>query len=253
MTTLGKALSILNLFNERRPVWSADDVITRLGFTQPTGYRYLRELCAQGYLIRLTDGYSLGPKIIELDYYIRGADPVFRGAQAIMRDLVGRTGFEVLLMSIFGEQIVTTHQEAGRETLTISFGRGHPMPLFRGAGSKAIVAFLPKAQRRRIFANNAQDANAAGFGATYDAFEANLQPIRRAHFALSLGELNEGNVGMAAPIFQTSRTSCGSLTLVLSRQSYEAADKDTLAREIKRAARRISTEVMQHKDADVET
>jgi DNA-binding IclR family transcriptional regulator len=245
MPTISKALSILDLFDERHPIWTADEVMARLQVSQPTSYRYLRELCAYGYLVRLPMGYVLGPKIVELDYHIRQSDPVLRGAQMIMRDLANRTGFEVLLMSTFGDQIVTTHHEAGSETLTISFGRGHPMPLFRGAGSKAIVAFLPKAQRRRIYTRNAEEAKLANFGATYEEFEAKLQSVRRARFALSVGELNEGNVGIAAPIFQTSRTACGSLTVVASARAYETVDRDALIEAIRQAAKRISTDVMQ--------
>ena len=245
LSSLSKALTILNLFNEDHPLWSADAVIRQLGFSQPTGYPYMRELCAQGYLIRLTDGYVLGPKIIELDYHIRKADPIFQGAQAIMRDLAAQTGFDVLLLSIFGDQIVTTHHEAGRETLTISFGRGHPMPLLRGAGSRAIVAFLSKAHRRRIYSRNADEAREAGLGATYEAYEANIRKVRTDHFAVSLAELNEGNVGLASPIFQNGRIACGSLTFVLTTPSYEAADHDALIRTIKQAAKRISVDVMQ--------
>jgi DNA-binding IclR family transcriptional regulator len=224
--------------------------MTHLQVSQPTSYRYLRELCAQGYLVRLPAGYVLGPKIVELDYHIRRADPVLRGAQRIMRDLAARSGFEVLLMSIFGDQIVTTHQESGSETLTISYGRGHPMPHFRGAGSKAIIAFLPKAQRRRIYARNVEEAKRAGLGATFEEFEVSLREIRKVRFALSFGELNEGNVGVAVPIFQTSRTSCGSLTLVLSDTAYKTTDQDALTLLVKEAATRISVDVMQQPESE---
>jgi DNA-binding IclR family transcriptional regulator len=249
MPSISKALSILGLFNEHQPTWTAEEVMAHLQVSQPTGYRYLRQLCEQGYLVRLSVGYVLGPKIVELDYCIRLTDPILRGARTIMRDLALQTGFEVLLMSTFGDQIVTTHQESGSETLTIGFGRGHPMPLFRGAGSKAIVAFLPKAQRRRIFTNNAEEAAQAGFGTSFEAFETRLQEIRSARIAFSFGELNAGNVGIAAPIFQTSRTSCGSLTAVLSEKTFKTVDRDALARMIADAAKRISIDVMQQLDA----
>lgn len=250
MPSISKALSILDLFNEQQSIWAADEVLARLHFSQPTGYRYLRQLCAQGYLVRLPVGYVLGPKIVELDYYIRLSDPILRGARMIMRDLASRTGLELLLMSIFGDQIVTTHQEVGSETLTISFGRGHPMPLFRGAGSKAIVAFLPKAQRRRIFMKNAKEAELVGFGTTFQDFELKLREIRKARYAVSLGELNVGNVGIAAPIFRASRTSCGSLTAVLSAETFEKADRETLVRAIAEAAKRISVDVIQKSDTN---
>jgi DNA-binding IclR family transcriptional regulator len=248
MASISNALSILDLFNEQRPIWTAEEVIARLHFSQPTGYRYLRQLCAYGYLVRLPSGYVLGPKIVELDYHIRLSDPILRGARAIMRELASRTGFEVLLMSTFGDHIVTTHQEEGTETLTISFGRGHPMPLFRGAGSKAIVAFLPKAQQRRLYERNAEEADRAGLGSSFAEFEANMRTVRKARFAVSFGELNEGNVGIAAPIFQTSRTSYGSLTVVLSAAAFQTIDRDALVRAMKEAARRISIEVMQKAD-----
>jgi DNA-binding IclR family transcriptional regulator len=249
MPSISNALSILDLYNAQQPLWTAEEVIARLNFSQPTGYRYLRQLCAHGYLVRLPAGYVLGPKIVELDYHIRLSDPILRGARTIMRNLASQTGFDVLLMSTFGDQIITTHQEEGSETLEISFGRGSPMPLFRGAGSKAIVAFLPKAQQRRLHARNVEEASNAGLGRSFEEFEASMRAIRKARIAFSFGELNEGNVGIAAPIFQTSRMSCGSLTVVLSSRAYAGTDRDALVRAIKEAANRISVEVMQQSDA----
>ena len=68
MSSLARMLSILDLFGARAPVLSAEEIIARRNYSRPTGYRYVRELVAAGLLVRAPGGYSLGPRIIELDW-----------------------------------------------------------------------------------------------------------------------------------------------------------------------------------------
>ena len=95
MSSLGSSLSILGLFGPDRPTLSAESITESLGFTRPTGYRYLRELVASGLLVRLAPGtYALGPRIIELDWQIRQSDPLLRAGLSVIQDLSADTRSE---------------------------------------------------------------------------------------------------------------------------------------------------------------
>ena len=90
-------LSVLDLFTSEQPVWTAEEMIAKLGYSRPTGYRYVRELCAAGLLARNASKYFLGPRVIELDYQIRQADPLTTSGQEVMKELAGRTGWSATL------------------------------------------------------------------------------------------------------------------------------------------------------------
>jgi DNA-binding IclR family transcriptional regulator len=231
MSSLARMLSILDHFGPDSPVLTAEEIIGKLKYSRPTGYRYVRELVAAGLLVRSAGGYSLGPRIIELDWLIRRHDPVLMGSRDTVRTLVTGTGCSVTQMGIYGDRIVTIHHERGPEALEINFDRGRPMPLFRGAPSKAILAFLPRARLERLHAKH----DGRGFAKLYDE----LQAIRKTGYAISLGELDADKVGIAAPVFR-DRTVVGSVCLVLTRPRYETANVELLVRRLKEAAARIS-------------
>jgi DNA-binding IclR family transcriptional regulator len=240
MSSLARMLGVLDLFGAESPVLSADEIIARRKLSRPTGYRYVRELVAAGLLVRAPGGYSLGPRIIELDWLIRRHDPVLARSRQVVRDLVERTGCGVTQMGMYGERIVTIHHERGPEALEITFDRGRPMPLFRGAPSRAIVAFLPRARMQRLFETHRDALSPAQRKRGFAAFLEEMQEVRRAGYAVSLGELDADKVGIAAPVFRRERTVAGSVCLVLTRVRYETANVELLVTRLKEAAGRIS-------------
>src|SRR5580692_9207329 len=134
-----RMLAVLDLFSPERPVLTAEEVAGRLGCSVATAYRYLGRLGAAGLVAGFRAAYALGPRVIELDHTIRQGDPLLHAAQPVMRELRDASGCDVLLASMFGERILAVHHERGGDPAIVSFGRGRPMPLFRGAGSRMMV------------------------------------------------------------------------------------------------------------------
>lgn len=225
-------LAVLDLFTDEQPVFSAEGIAGRLKYTRPTGYRYVRELVGAGLLVRAPGGYALGPRIIELDWLIRTHDPVLTASSAAVRELSHKLGCDVTQMGLYGERIVTIRHERGPEPLEIGFDRGRPMPLFRGAPSKAILAFLPRARLERLYAKH----QPRGFA----KFFAEMQAIRKAGYSVSVGELDPGKVGVGAPVFRRDRSVAGSLCLVLTAVRYETANHALLIEKLLDTAARIS-------------
>lgn len=246
-------LSILDLYTVRKPLWTADELTEQLGYSRPTGYRYVRELCAAGLLMRIPGGvYLLGPRVLELDFVIRQSDPVLHAGRPIMKELLERTGCDVTLANIYGDQILNVHHEPGPQPLRLSYDRGRPHPLFRGATARAILAFLPRARLRRLHETHARDVAAAGLGRSWDEFRAALQPVRKLGYSVSRGELDAHLTGIAAPLIGSPRGSprggarsgsrdvLGSLTLVTATRRFAALDHAAVVAMLLDAARRMS-------------
>jgi DNA-binding IclR family transcriptional regulator len=225
-------LRVLDLFTEETPVLGVEEIGARLKYSRPTGYRYVRELVATGLLVRVPGGYALGPRIIELDWVIRTQDPVLTASRDGVRQLARETGCDVTQMAMYGERIVTVHHELGPTAPKISYLRGRPMPLFRGCPAKAILAFMPRARVERLYRKH----QGRGFARFYEE----LQAIRRAGYAVSLGELDVDRVGYGAPLFRAGRVVAGSINLVMTRAQHEAADQSALVEKLLDSAARIS-------------
>ena len=89
MSSQKKMLAVLDVFTPAHPLLTAEDVMSRLGYSRGTAYRYIRELCDAGLLTRVGGCYALGPRIIELDFNIRQWDPVLRASQSSQNALRG--------------------------------------------------------------------------------------------------------------------------------------------------------------------
>lgn len=240
LSSVRKVISILDLFSVERPAYSADEIIAAIKCSRPQGYRYLRDLCEAGFLVRSAAVYRLGARAIELDHVVRQSDPLLHAATQTMREIRDESGCDVLLTSLVGDRIITIHHERGTDPTTVSYSRGRVMPRFRGAGSKAILAALPLARQRAFFAEHSVLEPESALGRHWEEARMALKEIRRAGIAISEGELDPENVGIAAFIPVETPGVHASLVLVISAQRYRTTDPTSIARLVKAGAELIS-------------
>lgn len=221
-TSLGRMLKVLDAFSEKAPIWTVDDIAASYGYTRATAYRYVGELCDAGLLTRLAQGaYALGPRIIELDRQIQRSDPLLHAAENVMQGLLQPDrGQVVLLCSLFRDEVLCVHQLSSDKALGVSYSRGRPMPLFRGATSKVILAWLPERRLTKLYLDHQEAIRKAGLGGTHDEFLASLKAIRREGYVLSRGEVDPGVVGVGVPVFGGERAVLGSLSVVFSEGRF---------------------------------
>ena len=75
MSSLTRMLSVLDLFSRDHMALTAEQIAEELKLTRTTSYRYIGELMQAGLLVSTMGVYTLGPRIIQLDYRIRESDP----------------------------------------------------------------------------------------------------------------------------------------------------------------------------------
>ena len=212
-SSLARLLKTLRLFTRQEPVLAAETVAQRLRVPLSTAYRYVKQLTDEGLLVRWKGGYTLGPRIIELDLQMRESDPVISAATEPMRKIVEKTGLEVLLSKLYGSTVMTIHIESADKGPHLTYGRGRPLPLFRGSTSKAITAFLPAARLRKLF-DAEQARTPAAAQSDWQSFYDEAVRIRRQGYCISRGELNSGIEGISAPVFLEGRVVAGSITVI---------------------------------------
>lgn len=212
-SSLARLLATLRLFTRDEPVLSAETIAQRLRVPASTAYRYVKQLTTEGLVVRWKGGYTLGPRIIELDLQIRESDPVISAAAAPMRDVVQKSGLEVLLSKLYGGTVMTIHIEGSDKGPLLTYGRGRPLPLFRGSSSKVITAYLPAAKLRRMFESE-QARLPPSVRTEWQSFHEEAARIRRHGYCITRGELNSKIEGISAPVFLEGRVVAGSITLI---------------------------------------
>ena len=220
-----RTLNILSLLTLERSIWSAENIAAQMGVSISSAYRSIARLEALGFLSAAKPGqYVLGPAIIQYDRQIQLTDPLLSASRQVMEQLAAFAppGSVVLLCRAFGETVLCVHQVQGAGPPgRASYERGRPMPLFRGAASKIILAYAPTRILKRLYEQHRDEIASAGLGGSLPEFKLSLARLRKAGCVVTSGEVDAGRMGIAAPIFDEDRRAIGSLSYVIDTASYE--------------------------------
>lgn len=243
MSSPSRVFAILDLFTRERPIWSPDEINEALAYSRPTGYRYVKELVDAGMLRKVAAGhYSLGSRIIELDFQLRQTDPVLLAAMPLMQRMSSRSGFDAVLTVLFpGPRVIDVHRVYADKGLELAYGRGRPRPVFRSAAPKILLAHLPRAQLVRIFAAHEAEIARNGLGATWTEFRSALAEIRKQGYYRSAGELEPGVGSMAVPVFNDEDECVAALALVGLAKRIDSAEDGALLCHLHEATDAIHT------------
>jgi DNA-binding IclR family transcriptional regulator len=246
MSSLKRMLSVIDAFTESAPVWTVDGLAAAYGYTRATTYRYVGELCDAGLLTRVAHGaYALGPRIIELDRQMQRSDPLLAAAEPVWPQLLRPDREQVaLLCGLFRDEVLCIGQAARHRGIAVSYTRGRPMPLFRGATAKAILAWLPERRLARLYAEKRSEIRKAGLGASPAAFLSALKAIRSQGHCITFGEVDPGVVGVAVPVFEEDGAVIGSLSLVFPAERFPRRRLPQLVAKLAQGAQRVQANLV---------
>jgi len=154
-----RTINVLKLFTLEKPAWTVEMVAGVLKVSISSAYRYVAALVAAGLLTTSRNGtYVLGPAIIQYDRQIQLTDPLLNAGRTVMEDILrfAPRASVVLLCRLFQDTVLCIHQVTdAAEATGVSYARGRPMPLFRGATSKIMLPYLPTRELRLLHHNHA--------------------------------------------------------------------------------------------------
>jgi len=198
-----------------------------------SAYRRFAVLMEAGLLTTVASGhYVLGPAIIQFDRQIQLTDPLLRSAKPVMTEIArfAPPGSTVLLCRLFHDTVLCIHQVADPAIRnSVSYERGRPMPLFRGATSKIMLAHLSWRELRRLHDGHGSEIGAAGLGETWEAFRSGMARMRRSGHVVAHAEVDPDCIGLAVPILQATRRMVGSLSYVIPAADAVLVDRLTAA------------------------
>jgi DNA-binding IclR family transcriptional regulator len=230
------------------PEWSVEEASKALGLPVSTAYRYFRSLVDAGLLVNFSAGrYVIGPAIIEYDRQTRHFDPLIRSAAASLKKLVHAAPVPLvgLLCRIYRLTVICVDQAAtDQQVFSISYERGRPMPLLKGAASLAIAAHLPTRTLKQYFEGQ------AGSAEDWDQFRARFRLIRREGVATTTGELDAGLVGISAPILGPEGDILASIGVVVRATDLSADILAALREQVRQAGIQVTSLLRIHKKVE---
>src|ERR1700744_6674089 len=131
-SSLERMISVLDVIEESPTGLTFDQIKELLQLTRSTLYRYVKILSEAGLITSLPDlGYTLGPRVAELDYKMRAQDPLINAARPVMTELSRSVRGGALLCRRYRDKVLCVHQEGSSETFRSAYERGRDWPLFK--------------------------------------------------------------------------------------------------------------------------
>ena len=241
-SSLEKMLSVLEFVEERGQVGSMDEMLEGLALTRSTLYRYVRALTDFGLLATSPGtGYTIGPRVIELDYKIRARDPLILASHPLMTQLVHTVSGIALLCRRYRDKVLCVHQVRGPVGFVSTYERGRVRPLLKGAASRVILANMPTAQIAKLHQADPEGFAEAHLGESLKAVRSTLRAIRQQGWESSEGQVVAGVTGIAAPIFDEGDHVMGSLSLTVGRTGMSEDELRDIAERVVFCAQVVSS------------
>ena len=232
--TVKRALDILDEVI-REPVKTAE-LSRKLGLTKSTTHRLAHTLRARGFLSATHDGFSLGPKLLQLGVMAKAQiDPV-RIARPYLEALSERTGFCAFIGRRDGDRSLHMDRVTGRQRLRVSTSPGDHRPIAETGLGKALLLDDDALSLKRLY----QQARGDTFSEPeFDSWFAALRESARRGVVLHESYLGDGVRSIAVPIRDAAEMITAAISIAGAEQYLDVGTMARLSEDVLRAARGI--------------
>jgi DNA-binding IclR family transcriptional regulator len=151
-STADRAIDILLMFSEDKPVWSTAEIAQHFRMPRSTTYRYLTSLRSYGLIVEdRSGGYRLGPRIFPLARVAKAGTSILTVALPHLSDLNRKLGEAVTLYERVGYQSIPLERLESRHSVKMIYTRGQILPWPGAASAKVLLAHAPPDEQKAIF------------------------------------------------------------------------------------------------------
>jgi DNA-binding IclR family transcriptional regulator len=239
-----RTLEVLRAFTRRPHRLGLAEVTALLGLERNQAYRSLKTLEAAGFLTATDDArFELGPAAAGLGTAAMRfhAASVIDVAGPVLDRLSAETRETVHLFVRRGDRAVCVDRRESPQSVRLVSILGRSLPLHAGAVPKAMLAWLPEAERADVIAG--LDALPAFTERTFrdpEALLAELEAIRERGHATSDEDFDASARGVGAPIFGADGEVVGGVSVGGPSYRIDDATLERFADLIRTAAHDIS-------------
>lgn len=205
--SIQRALDILALLSEERPLIAVRDIVNATGLAKTTVIRIVQTLEQSGLLWATSSGYMAGPGLWRWAHLAHRSWELPPETQRLMRDLAARERETVNLYVVRDTVRVCIAQQESPQPLRHVVRVGDELPLWAGASAKVLLRNAPEALLTRI-----ARASPGGEG-HLGRMQELIEEAARQGFAVSHGEREAGLSAVAVPLTGRSGAVVAALTL----------------------------------------
>jgi IclR family KDG regulon transcriptional repressor len=239
-----RALDILLCFTRDEPTRSLTQIAETVRMSKTTVHRLLATLENKRFITRdqVTGFYRLGLRFIEMASLVLQDVDLHRWAQPYLHKLSTQFGETVDLSILDGSDVIYLDVVESPQRLKLAAAVGQRLPAFCTASGKALLAFLPEDQIRKILGENLTRYTDCTPVSISDILS-ELRVTAERGYAVSEQEYERDINAVAAPIFDADHHPIASIAIVGPSFRLTKDRLPELGESIRRMTQLISNEV----------
>lgn len=239
---LDRSLDILEILSAEPFGLTLSQLSDQLDVPKNSVFRITQTLLARGYLARDGDtlAFRLTPKLLRLAPPRWGSLSLPEASREAMNLLRDATGETVQLGVQSGQEGVIIDQVEGTRALRIVVDLGLRRSLHNNAPGKLLLAHMPSAQQRKVFAEIKLPATTSRTITGKSELEKECERIVACGYSTDYAEADEGVHCIAGPIFDTNQMVVGTIWISGPAKRIPKRRFRELGEQVRTAARQIS-------------
>lgn len=238
-----KALSLLKAFSFEKSEYSLVELAHATGLNVSTVHRLLATLEAEQLIVRdpLTARYRLAIKMFELGSVVLCGMELNLVGTPILARLATETEDTTYFTVLSEESVLCVARIEGvRHSRSQFLAVGRRLPLHAGAGSKALLAYLPLERQLQILSHCTFPRYTENTITNREALLEDLSRCRKRGYALSVEEITTGIIAIAAPIRRDEGDVVAAISLSGAAERYRSDLLPAAVEKVRDAANQIS-------------
>lgn len=196
-----RALDVLMCFTNQTPELTMTQISELVGLNKSTVHRLLTTLEGKRFVERnaATGVYKPGIRLLQMAFLTMEHNDLRRLAAPFLHNLCNQFRENVNLSILDGSDVVYVDAIESSQRVKLAAAPGQRLPAFCTASGKAILAFLPEENIKRILEHGMPRYTQKTLTSPELFFE-NIRQVRELGFAISDQEYEDGINAIAAPI-----------------------------------------------------
>ena len=211
---VGKVIQILERLDQAPAGLLLREIVTSTNINKSTAYRFLSHLESEGYVFRDSEGYYMvGPKLARLGNGATYQATLCRTSAGILEKLCTDTGETVNLAVLDGSEILYLSVFESQHTFRMVSEVGRRRPLYCTALGKAVLAYLPPEQQKKIISATSYERFTPHTICSAEELDKDLHKIHRRGYALDDEETVVGARCIAVAILNRDHKVIGGISV----------------------------------------
>jgi len=233
LKSLSLAIEVLSMFTKETPIWGLRDLSKEMDINHTVIYRILKTFEERKIIVQNPSSkkYQLGSGLLPLFVTYKSRNTLSDLVVPVMNELSEKTGESVFLTWKEGDEGITVEIVESSNNIRFTVSKGTRTPLYIGASTKSIMAFLTEQEKNEIV-NQGIEKRTERSLATKEEIYRDLDMIKENKWAYTEGEYSDEVFGISTPIFDTHGDVIASLTLAGPTYRINEDKKKTILKDL---------------------